>query len=164
MTQEIDDLRKQLQDRDNDYKRLREETKGKSPRRDQFRRAISIDGESLDTKKQLDIVQQEADILKDKLQQLERDNDRLLKENQRLQSPSNSRAQSQETTNNTDKMLNRLDTLEKENSLLLDKLDKQSTTEGGKEQQQKYNEIESENTRLITELNYYRKSKPDIGK
>lgn len=164
MTQEIDDLRKQLQDRDNDYKRLREETKGKSPRRDQFRRAISIDSESLDTKKQLDIVQQEADILKDKLQQLEKDNDRLLKENQRLQSPSTSRGHSQETANNNDKMLSRLESLERENSRLLEQLRKQSTEEGEKEQQQTYNEIESENSRLITELNYFRKSKPDIGK
>lgn len=165
MTQEIDDLRRQLQERDNDYKRLREETTGKSSKRDQFRRAISIDSDSLDTKRQLDIVQHEADILKDKLQQLEKDNDRLIKENERLQSPQNSRAHSQETVGRNDKssLSYRLVKLEEENSRLLVQLERQAT-DGDREQQQKYNEIECENSRLITELSYYRKSKPDIGK
>ncbi|XP_067945030.1 golgin subfamily A member 6-like protein 22 [Watersipora subatra] len=77
MMQEIRDLREQLQEKDADFKRLREETTGKS-RRDQFRRAITIDCDSVDIKNQLDIALQEASQLKRKLEEVERRNEELV--------------------------------------------------------------------------------------
>jgi len=147
MTQEIEDLRWQLQQRDTDVKKLQEV----SSERQQLRRALTLETDTVDTKKQLSMVQQEADILQEKLGKLQVDNERLLRENRKFQllaaRPRN------------DELAQKVSALEKENSALLSRLG-----EGNAEDQQRIlAETECENSRLITELSYYRKSRPDIG-
>lgn len=82
MTKEIEELRWQLQEREKDYKKLREDTDTKA-KRQQLKKAITIDIDTVDIKKQLDIVQQEADILRDKLIRVELENERLTTENKK---------------------------------------------------------------------------------
>jgi len=110
MNQEIDDLRQQLQDKDADYKKLREDTSGTS-KRDSLRRQITGESVSIPF----------DDVMKHQLEQLQYDNDQLLKENQRLKA---------------------LDTVSADKSLVAD----------------------TEKSQLVTELEYYRKSRPEIGK
>lgn len=157
MTQEIEDLRQQLQDRDIDFKKFREEATGTS-KRNQLRRAITIESDSIDAKRQAALAEQESDLLRDGLRQLELEKQNLMAENLRLQALDHTNGQALDHSNN-------LTSLAQEGG--------QSSTGAGmslvapllsNKQQEIYTELEDENTRLATELSYYRTSRPDIGK
>ena len=45
----------------------------------------SLDESTIDLKRQLEAVEQEAQVLKDKVEDLDRQNDKLIKDNRRLQ-------------------------------------------------------------------------------
>ena len=54
-------------------------------KRGRLTKSRSLDEQSVDLRRQLDVVQQEVGVLKDKLEELERQNENLIKENRRLQ-------------------------------------------------------------------------------
>lgn len=148
MMQEIRDLRQQLQEKDNDFKRLREEMSGQSKRKD-FRRAVSLESDTVDTEKQLTIAHQETAHLKERLRQMELNNEQLVNENHKLlssnQSPSPRHANHQPVSESISHTSS-------------------PSQIAGKITQDKYSDLQHESSKLITELNCYRKSRPDIGK
>ncbi len=54
-------------------------------RRGTLTKSRSLDDATIDLRRQLEAVEQEAQVLKDKVEQLDRDNDKLIRENRRLQ-------------------------------------------------------------------------------
>lgn len=155
MTKEIDHLRVQLREREKEYRDLLE-VDGQSRR--QLRRAITIDCDKVDQRKQIEIMKYDADILRDRLRQLEKDNDRLEKENRRYSIAAAGRQPSLEEENQ--QLNSRITSLERENTELLEQLHQQDLNE---KQQKLLEEVERDNSRLVTELSYLRKSKPDLG-
>lgn len=155
MTKEIDHLRLQLREREKEYRDLLE-VEGQSRR--QLRRAITIDCDKIDQRKQLEIMRHDADILRDRLRQLERDNERLERENRQYSVAAAGRQPSLEEENQ--QLSSRISSLERENTELLEQLHQQELSD---KQQKLLEEVERDNSRLVTELSYLRKSKPDIG-
>lgn len=85
---EARELRKKLVDKEKENESLRTEIELHRRRAAKvLNRSRSLDGEgqSLDVKKQLQLFEQEANILRQKMVTLENDNDKLINENKRLQ-------------------------------------------------------------------------------
>ena len=151
--QEIRDLRQQLQEKDADFKKLREEMSCNT-KKGQLRRSITIESDTVDMEKQLNSAQQEAELLQEKLQQLEQQNKQLVDENSNLRSN-----KSFSLRHDGQQLDSQLST---EGTVNMTPLTQLQTGRGTP--QDKYSELQHENSRLVTELSYYRKSRPDIGK
>lgn len=156
MSEEIEGLRQQLRDRDSDYKKLREEASG-SGKRGQLRRAITIECESVNQETQLQMVQQEAERLRDKLDQMEKDNNQLVRENNQLQLVNSRRSSVGQGSTELDQSLT-LESNQNSHSQCVSDMENKEDCEA-----RTYSDLEYENLRLITELSYYRQSRPDVG-
>lgn len=90
MEEEMNDIRKKLIEKDREFERLQAEfsiTKGK-PKGSLIKSKsleVSTNDQSLDLKRQLQVVEQEATVLRTKTQTLEQENDKLLAEVKKLQ-------------------------------------------------------------------------------
>ena len=91
MEDEINELRKKLIEKDRDYERLQVEqslTKGKSKIGTIKNKSLDTplsDSQNVDLKRQLQVVEQEANVLRTKTQTLEQENEKLLAEIKKLQ-------------------------------------------------------------------------------
>jgi len=129
MEDEINELRKKVIEKDRDYERVQAElsmTKGKS-KSSGILKGKSLDtplteGQSIDLKRQLQVVEQEASVLRGKTQTLEQENDKMLAEVKQLQlQVARGSTKSPAITINgkeTDKMKTTIEELEKERNEL----------------------------------------------
>nr|XP_018902626.1 PREDICTED: centromere protein F-like isoform X2 [Bemisia tabaci] len=87
LEEEINELRKKLIEKERDCERLHSELALTKKKPKTLQKSISLDGasESIDLKRQLQNVEQEASILRTKNQTLEMDYEKLLAENKKLQ-------------------------------------------------------------------------------
>lgn len=85
---EIDDLRKKLIEKERDCERLHAELSltQKKPKASLIKsKSLDGDQQNVDLKRQLQVIEQEANVLRSKTQTLEADNEKLLSENKKLQ-------------------------------------------------------------------------------
>lgn len=155
MSKEIEDLRWQLRDKDNDLKKLREEGDNNSAAH--FRRSLSGDNNRADARKQLETVRQEAETLRQRLNQLERDNKMLTGGSIAAGAAS---LVSLEEVNQ--QLTSKVSVLERENAGLLEQLERQADSSGGV-RHKTANSLEKDNTRLRSELSRLREANPDFG-
>lgn len=129
MEDEINELRKKIIEKDRDFERAQAEqtlTKGKL-KTSAFKTKDSplTEGQSTDMKRQLQVVEQEASVLRTKTQTLEQENDKLLAEVKKLQlqvARSSIKPVAATNSKETDKMKSTIDELEKECNGLKSKL------------------------------------------